>query len=1179
MQIELLGTLKVIHNQETHNITGICAKVIALIVLLQQDHEVVQRSKVAGMLWQDVPEAQARRALNQALYRVKQQLASVGSVSSVGSAEKYLQTDQESLYIECDVDIETFYKALADINLNSLKSDSSDDLDQKLAALNLYRGEILTGEDAPWLEHYRLDAAQRYVQGLEFCLAKLFAQERLDDALLQAQRWQAHDPFSELAVGYVVRLYQQLGQFEAALSSYQRFETLIEQEFGSAPTLELTKTIEDIKQSQAVAQQALVMQQTQFVGRHNERSKLLVELNNLSESKVGKGSILFLEGQAGMGKSRLLEDFVATVRWRDMVVATGKAQEKSSNAYEPLEQVVQNLLTVSSIASLKLSPTMRQSLAPLIQSSIVYDIATQTVPTGTVELALEQFLQRVANAHASVLIFDDVQWASIRFWKMLPRLAKLTQQFPLMIILSFRPLDHNKRSILNKLDTLYPIRLRLQGLSEEESKQLQSVWQLDYSEDAAATRDFYQLSGGNPFVLKQLCDGKSETLAQALDERLEGLEAPERKALEAASVIGHGIFYSLFYGLGYDLWQSLLTTSLPLQSLKQQGFIYESGGSYHFEHDLLRTHVYERIAPESRRAYHQQLAQRLENQSASADVVAGHFEKAGQLSQALDYYLKAAKAACEMLSLESANKFLDIAETLELKSGSKHDIAISLLRLELHVLKHHSEPEGHTLSKVIEQLHDSYEYELLLDAYRLEMQFLHMRGDFEGLASLMQTSMQLAQSLADDIAELKLLVQISQYYHTSYPQDNAYESIAKRALQLGRNLPAKQQHFFLKLLITLAPLYSNRAEYDSAVRLADEATEIIQKYPKLSFFESQVLVVKGTIAKMRGLSEEAYDYFQELYVSHQDVPLSLVRYSNLLRNLKSLSDMFGRFHDSVMYSEILLEQSPKGMTEQHLTALVVLSYAYLKADMLPEAEQSIQPCLNWLHKEQGHVVYLIKSVYGFLCHRQGKLEEALELLQQALDIKAHPDIEGEHVEIAWRLGKFEEARAQLELLESKYQGEGNMNTPHTYIYLAAHYVNQKIEDLHRAQQCCWHFACQLERLEFRYGYVAKVQTNRKVYLAWRGVHPKTIEVMLPLITDKSQSKLVDWTIDAQSDDLIAAQGKVALRHYRLQRLIWEAMCQDVLPSLAALAEALAASERTIRRDITDLATKGINLHL
>ena len=327
-----------------------------LAYLAVESQRVHQRAHLAGLLWPGWPESQARTYLRQALAILQRILC------SETKSPPFFLTSRHS--IQFNPDSETWLDAnfVSDALSNTLPLDRqrSDSLDiiQLREAVTHYQGKFLEGfflDDCAAFEEWQLltqeQLQRKVVDALDFLVQ--WHEDKSEAALAQRYAWKRVElePFIEEGQRQLMRLLAQSGESNAALAHYEQYSRLLGEELGSSPAVATTALVEQIKAGQAVvapaaqgidtriplselgdgllplppflsAITALPRVDPVFVDRNPELSQLA---EHLDTALSGRGHVLFVVGDAGMGKTALVQEFAR--RSQDaqpgLVVASG----------------------------------------------------------------------------------------------------------------------------------------------------------------------------------------------------------------------------------------------------------------------------------------------------------------------------------------------------------------------------------------------------------------------------------------------------------------------------------------------------------------------------------------------------------------------------------------------------------------------------------------------------------------------------------------------------------------------------------------------------------------------------------------------------------------------------------------------------------------------------------------
>jgi hypothetical protein len=444
------------------------------------------------------------------------------------------------------------------------------------------------------------------------------------------------------------------------------------------------------------------------VGRGRELAQLDTALDS---ALAGRGGLVLLTGEPGIGKTTLAREFVEYAGTRGAAWAWGSCWDGGgAPAYWPWVQVGRALVRSADRATLRAA---LGSGAPWIAGLLPELGAALGEPAQPSELdsdqarfrlfdALATLLSNVAEQQPLVIVLDDLHWADASSLLALEFVARALPDVPLLAIAAYRHAEaHARPELAAALGGLARAgtRLPLEGLGRDEVGQLAAVRArgLGGGEDDEIAPQLvtavHSASAGNPFFVDELVqllasqgrlhDPRAaerplplpDGVRDAIRRRLAPLEAGVMDALCAAAVVG-GEFRLQTLGrvLGEPPGRVLALLELPLR-----GGIVVSGrdpGRFGFAHALVRDTLLESLGATRRARLHLVAAEALEEGygdelEAHLAEVAHHFLQAaseGGAERAVDYAARAAQRAVVQFAYEEAARLyeraLDVAASL-----------------------------------------------------------------------------------------------------------------------------------------------------------------------------------------------------------------------------------------------------------------------------------------------------------------------------------------------------------------------------------------------------------------------------------------------------------------------------------------------------------------------------------
>ena len=261
------------------------AKTEALLYYLAASGQMHSRESLAGMLWSEMPEANARRNLTKSLSVLRRLL------------EPFLLIEAKRVGFApdatLDLDVTEFETAVSNASPTS-------------KATQLYRDDFLAGffvKDALAFEAWQLTQREKLrqlaIEALEKMTAQAAAEGDYDTSIATCRRLLELDPWRESTHRQLMRLLSQNGQLAAALTQYENCRQLLADELGVDPTPETTTLYEQIQTARAGRPNNLPAATTAFVGRQDEVSQISQMLLKPD------CRLVTLAGIGGIGKTRL----------------------------------------------------------------------------------------------------------------------------------------------------------------------------------------------------------------------------------------------------------------------------------------------------------------------------------------------------------------------------------------------------------------------------------------------------------------------------------------------------------------------------------------------------------------------------------------------------------------------------------------------------------------------------------------------------------------------------------------------------------------------------------------------------------------------------------------------------------------------------------------------------------
>ena len=617
---------------------------------------------------------------------------------------------------------------------------------------------------------------------------------------------------------------------------------------------------------------------TRFTGREAELLRLHAALE-LAEG--GHGQIIAIVGEPGVGKSRLLHEFIEFERTRGwLVLEAGAASYGRATPYLPVIDLLRGYFRVDDRDDhrairekvvgklLALDPTLEPTLTALLA---LLDVPVEDPqwqefdPLQRRRLTLDavkRLLLRESQAQPLLLVFEDLHGIDSETQALLNGLVESIPTAPMLLAVTYRPEYQHRWG--NKS---YYMQLRIDPLPADSAGSLLAALVGEHATLRPLTELLVERTGGNPFFLEECVRTLVETgvlvgergayrvarepqatqvpatVQAVLAARIDRLPPEEKRLLQSAAVIGKDVPLSLLQAIEEQPEDALRGSLAHLQAAE---FLYETRLfpelEYTFKHALTQEVAYGALLQERRRLLHGRIVEAIERQHAGRlaeqdDRLAHHAARGELWAKAVTYLHQAGlKATARSASREAVTFVEQALAALGRLPETPETIAQGIdLRFDLHSALI---PLG-DLDRILDVLRKAEWWaQELGDQHRLGRVSAFMAtcywwmGEPDRAVESGERARDIAAALGDAALDALTAQRLGQAYATLGEYQRAVD-VLQRHVERPRGAPARERFGMAGLRSVtsrawMAWCLGNLGEFAAGIRAADEAVRIAE---------------------------------------------------------------------------------------------------------------------------------------------------------------------------------------------------------------------------------------------------------------------------------------------------------------------------------------------------------------
>ena len=420
----------------------------------------------------------------------------------------------------------------------------------------------------------------------------------------------------------------------------------------------------------------LARAQTSFVGRAQELASLHAVWTHVTK---GQGQVVSVVGEAGMGKSRLVAEFRASLRSEPHTYVQGRCVSYGqAMAYQPVLTLLRHACGIShgdrpAVMAGKVHRCLhRVGMDPAVAAPYLLHLLGSAAESeqlagltpeqyqASMFMVLAQWGLQSSRQCPLVIEVEDLHWTDATSEAWLAALAARLAGARILLLVTFRPGYHPPW-----MGTSYATQVALSRLTPHDSAQVVHALLPTPQISTMLLHEIITKGNGNPFFLEELTRSVveqgtthpplalSDTVHAVLTTRMDHLAPVAKRVLQTAAVIGQEVPFSLLDAMTQLARETL---SQSLAQLQAAEFLHETclvpEVVYTFKHVLIQETAYQTLLESTRRQQHLQIAQLVAEQGATTAAqqpawLAHHYTEAGCAEHAIPYWQQAGQHAVD----------------------------------------------------------------------------------------------------------------------------------------------------------------------------------------------------------------------------------------------------------------------------------------------------------------------------------------------------------------------------------------------------------------------------------------------------------------------------------------------------------------------------------------------------
>ncbi|SKA95658.1 Predicted ATPase [Caloramator quimbayensis] len=733
------------------------------------------RDEVCSLLWPDNDEESAKKNLRDSIYKIKKAF----DMDIIISPQKSILMINPNINLVKDIDdienkkkVDTYGEFLRGFSLKD-----SENFDNWVLANREYFKEAQ--------QKNIYDELKNHLNDENYDLAEKFAKILI-----------SIDELDEKAYRILMKIYSAKGMYNKAIELYNKLSFVLEKELGITPELKTKTVLDRILDIREKGKEVKQIKKDIFYGREKQLKELKKIYMEFLKSKISKAAAI--TGEAGIGKTRLKDEFVKGINEGVLLIQTNCYQAEENYFLKPWNTVMYALWEFIKKSDIEINESIIKSASYMFPNLFDELGSNETIDNfnnmkyGRSEEAVFKIIEAISKNRKIIIVFEDIQWADSMSINLIEDfLLKSVEN--IMIVMTIRD-GYGRRvdkflTLMSRYEKLYKIEIKRFDL--EQTEDFIKTALPDYNLTDDIRRRIFKETEGNTFFIVEFIssilrnkeiDFKSERIVDLIKSRFIDLSDNAMKILGIISMFFDEAPFSIIKEISGKDDMEIMDI---IEEIQERNIISEQAYSfdicYKFTHQKLREYIYTNLSQARRIILHGRIAKFLEKdlRGDNRDIhlyskLIYHYINSGNRISALKY------------SIKNVNAYLDFNHELfpVLNNFKNDDNQIN----SFDAIKQITDIE-----KLIEEIKEEGKDKEKEEVKKYEAMLLHIKGryliregEYDKGVFYIKKMIEIAEAVSDKDLILKGYKQIIFYCIQTY-NENMMEEYVESALKISKD--------------------------------------------------------------------------------------------------------------------------------------------------------------------------------------------------------------------------------------------------------------------------------------------------------------------------------------------------------------------------------------------------------